>query len=164
MALTAIWVHGNAVRAQLIGGSGLTSPGPNEQVEGVPWTDLAGFPRGWGTTYRCRNNNSNWFHFSIPTPAVLNDHRYSVKRVFVFYNAEGSARLTQIDAWDGAKCIQSFPVAGSGGDFTHIIVDNVNAWFLDSKMQWGLGISANFSFGETASNVTFAAAGADFDL
>lgn len=47
--VTQIFVQGNAVRSQKVGGANITSPGPLLQVEDeteVPWTDVNGYPQG----------------------------------------------------------------------------------------------------------------------
>jgi energy-converting hydrogenase Eha subunit A len=137
MALYANWVHGNAVRPEWIHDnlqnvSGQTWEGNNAAV---PWTDVNGLPRGWGTTYRGKRalvsgfggslttgpydvNNpfrysqkGYWFHVPIPTPVIDNGRRASLIRVFTLYNATPGVSLAAVHVYDGVNKIAALAPA-----------------------------------------------------
>jgi hypothetical protein len=76
-----MWVGGNAVVIQNPGGDG-TVPDftPGQQMEQVydaglgrkvPWTDIVGYRQGPFSRFRGRPGQFAWFHFAVPTPAVV---------------------------------------------------------------------------------------------
>lgn len=114
-----MWVHGNSVAVQFPGGAGpegtntcrlvqVKSPGDGANI---PWTDLFGLRTGPGARFRANAGNRNWFHFSIPTPAVVPDLTaghvpISVDAISVYYST------TDNDVFIG--CVEVF--SGSAGD------------------------------------------------
>ncbi len=75
----AMWVHGNIVQAEF-----------PERLIVIPVVGRAGFRRGWGTLFQGPRDPrpetlTNWFHFPMPTPVILDDVRPQLVKVFVFY-------------------------------------------------------------------------------
>ena len=55
MVISKSFVHGNAFITERGGGSSVSSPGPLDNVQDggiVNWSDVIGYPQGWGKTYR----------------------------------------------------------------------------------------------------------------
>jgi hypothetical protein len=108
-----------------------------------------------------------WIHFAIPTPVILNGLRSSLKKVFVFYKTEGTAKITAIHLYDAGKKIKAFNLALSGDHSKN--VDKDNSWAITPapKMKFGLGISVHVDFGPRTKlgvpAIHFTTAGADFE-
>jgi hypothetical protein len=67
-----MWVHGNAAIMQFASGGGAPGTGGlMDQVDSIPWTDLLGAREGSGSRFTGKANVHNWFHFTIPVPAVV---------------------------------------------------------------------------------------------
>ena len=113
-----MWVHGNTVAVQFPGGAGPEGVNTCRLVQvpdrigvNTPWTDLFGLRTGPGIRFKANDRNNNWFHFSIPTPAVVPSQTYghvpiSVDAISVYYST------TDNDVF--IACIQVF--SSSSGD------------------------------------------------
>ena len=136
-----IWVHGNAAVLQFPGGHGseffegarmaqvfLQSQIDDSRVQ-IPWTDVVGFHTGSGVTYRGQGNgeDSNSFHFSIPTPSMIwnlgnGDDRpfprtprpVKLGAVFVLYRSDPGVDLIGVRVSDGARLLKQFRVVPPG--------------------------------------------------
>src|SRR5215468_399763 len=90
---TESWMHGNAFTAEWVGGCTITAPGTagscTDLVDGHPWTDIVGSPRGFGKTFRLKEGNSDWFHVSIPTPVLRGGVHATLSDVMVLYDQPG---------------------------------------------------------------------------
>jgi len=146
--LQAFWVHGTAVKMEREG-----------YFISKQYAGYAAIFRTYG---------AEWFHFAIPTPVILNGIRTSLKKVFVFYKTEGTAKITAIHVYDAGKKITSFDNLSLTGDHS-TAVDQFNSWLItpSPKMLFGLGISVHVNFGPqttgTVPAISFTAAGADFE-
>jgi len=117
----SMWIHGVSALPQRTAGV-LGADGPLLQVSQIPWSDVIGYPQGFGATFRGKRHQDNWFHFAIPSPALIpiyhpdtqhydRDYgqRVRMEKVFVLYrNAVGVrdgalARIAQVDVWDGSE-------------------------------------------------------------
>ena len=78
--LQASWVHGSSV-----------------QIEREGYF-ISKRRTGYGAHFN--THGSEWFHFAIPTPVILDGQRSSVKKVFVFYMTEGAAKITSVHLYD----------------------------------------------------------------
>jgi hypothetical protein len=185
MPFHAVWVHGNSVRAQWAGDP------PLPQVQGtrydrgfggVPWSDIVGLPEGPGATYRGRTPvgfggaravpvPSAFFHFSIPTPVFLNDAQVRLIRAFVLYRTDVDFGVQEVHLFDGPNFIDSPSVVArprrdtSGANGRGDLIDGVTRFEVPRRpeMIWGLGISVGVAFPWDAGQITFTAAGADFE-
>jgi len=121
----AMWVHGNTVQVEF----------PKRLAATDADADSSGFRRGWGTLFRGGDPDpvraSNWFHIPIPTPALLDDAKPLLKRVFVLYRTspeQSRARLTSLHLYDGTNPVAAFDdLVGFSGDHS-ARVDVLNTW------------------------------------
>jgi hypothetical protein len=104
---------------------------------------------------------SNWFHFAIPTPVIINDVRLRPSVVMLrFSTGSVDAFVQNVHIYDGeAKIVEYNDLALS--------LDNFMARFLvptKPLIQWGLGISIGVGFGVESMDhrMQFIAAGCDF--
>ncbi len=185
MALHAVWVHGNVARAQWVGDAPIMQVQDRRfdgSVGGVPWTDIVGLPQGPRMIFRGRDLSTGFggsrvvpqrtifFHFPLPTPVIVRDQRARLLRVFVLWKADPSIALQSVNVFDGPRGVPvdfSTPV-GPGRDGTGGFADLIpgtTAFEVPSRPEvlFGIGISLGFGFGAEG-NVTFTAAGADFDV
>ncbi len=160
MARTRVFVHGHSVVAEYVGGANISSPGPLLQVGGVPWSDVVGLRRGWGTTFRGKGGTNNWFHFSIPTPQILQGLLLRrVEQIFVNLGVQGPAVATSFHLWDGMRNRifqrDNLRVVGQYGLNTsgHSVVSSLAV----------VGISVGVRF-EQEAEITFFQAGAEFEI
>ncbi len=187
-----MWVHGNAVIVQYPGGVGQSpftgghrmgiAPDPAQDANRVPWSDLLGVRSGVGATFHgafgtTSQPNSNWFHFSIPTPAMLpyladqNNHReITVDRVSVYYNTPSDQITIQaIAVSDGGHRIQgiaSVAAAHLHGDHSDHFEENLNSWLISpihlrQEIPQGILISLEVRF-DIEGEITFNAAAIHF--
>jgi len=76
----AMWVHRTSVQVEF-----------PERLIAIPEVGQAGFQRGWRTLFQGPqdpNNQTNWFHFALTTPVILDDIRPQLVKVFVFLRCE----------------------------------------------------------------------------
>lgn len=178
MALHANWVHGNTVRPEWIHDnlknvSGQTWEGVNGSV---PWTDVNGLPRGWGTTFLGKRalvsgfggsltvgqldaNNpfrfsqkGYWFHFSIPTPVIHAGNRANLLKVFALYNATPGISLAAAHVYDGSRRTNTFAAIPrpatlpTGTRGTSDLVEGLNMFTLPSPTPVLWGIGVSLAF------------------
>ena len=110
------------------------------------------------------------FNFAIPTPVLVDGKPSSLKKIFVFYETKGPAKITDIHVYDaGAKFdiddLENLSLTGAHSKK----IDPYNSWVIKSapKMKFGLGISVLVDFGASTPGcvpgIKFTAAGADFE-
>ena len=151
MALkAAMWAHGTIVQVEFperLVANGLIQKGWGAHIQGLP-----------GTT--------NWFHFPITTPVILDDVRSALGKVFVLYATVGPARITDVHVYDGPKRVKAIDGLYLSGDHS-VGIDASNSWAIDPPITifLGLGISVGVEFGlariPPAPEILFTAAGAD---
>src|SRR5262249_26790167 len=111
MPIQAMWVPGCAAMLETPGGSVLNDGRPMLNVDEIGSTDLVGVRRGGAAVFRGKANQSNWFHFAIPTPVFRSDSSLpnghaQLVRVFVLFKLESSgARLTRVALCDGPRLL-----------------------------------------------------------
>jgi hypothetical protein len=173
MARQAMWVHGNAAVVQYPGGKGDPVPGnhtPGHQMNGVwdsgrhiEWSDVVGMHRGPGATFRGRAGNTNFFHFSIPSPCWRDGVRARLLMVGVKFDSSPCVIIRQIHLFDGAIMLPGFSpnVEGPGDSW----VPDRNYFVLPNppELYGGLGVSFEVSF-EQEGDITFYCVGADFEV
>lgn len=126
--LQAYWVHGTSVQIER---------------EGYYISKQCA---GFGAIFR--THGAEWFHFPIPTPVIVDGARSSLKKVFVFFKTEGTAKINAIHVYDGGKEIANFDNLSKAGDHSTSI-DQDNTWIIASSPEilYGVGISINVDFG-----------------
>ena len=169
MALHQSWAHGTAFAPAEEPSQGML------EVDGINWTDVIGLRRGWGSFYQGQPGTSNWFHVSIPTPAIIEGARVRLLKVFVLFLAgdptvssagQSGANITDIRVHNGPNQIASFGTFNLFGD-KRTGISGGNTFTLPAKPQitMGVGISVRATFSNVGIQmIGFSAAGADFDI
>jgi hypothetical protein len=156
MALHASWIHGTTFRAEWIGDTLFRVVGGrwDGSTGEVPWSDINGLPRGWGTTFRGKRSEVTgfggartagpfdpanpfqyslkgyWFHAAVPTPIILFDRRSRLLTVFVLWTSTAGVRPAAVHVWHGPSRIAALGVnaaaAGTGRSGAGGLPDLVN--------------------------------------
>ena len=145
MALAhAMWVHGHNMQIEY-----------SDRLESV-WR------AGMYIRVEGKPGLSNWFHFAIPTPVIVNGNRLRADSVMVrFRTGSADAFVTAIHIYDGEKKIaahDNLRLAPNDWEWPRFDVPR------NPKIRWGVGISIGVGFGvETMSHrMEFSSAGCDF--
>ncbi len=114
-----------------------------------------------------RTHGKEWFHFAIPTPVILNGKDTTLKKIFLFYKTQGTAKITDVLIVDAVKAIKSFSNLSLSDDHSTQI-DKDNSWDISPvHVKFGLGISVHVDFGPPTKlgvpEIRFTAAGAYFE-
>lgn len=195
MALNAMWVHGNTVRSEFVHDNLLQVSGTywNGSNRNIPWSDVNGLPRGWGTTFRCKSSETGglgghtvgpldvndpfrytlkgyWFHYSIPTPVIHAGRRSQLLRVFSLYDASPGIHIWCIHVWDGPNRIAALPSTSrpaslpTGRGGPGDLIEGVNMFTLPAPVSVNFSIGISMAVGfPNDGEITFVAGGADFD-
>lgn len=86
--LWELWAASAAVRVQDMG------PDFFETVDDHPGSDVAGFYRGFSTSFRLKPGKGTWFHFPLPTPSLIAGLPMALRRVSLLWEAVDAAVLT----------------------------------------------------------------------
>jgi len=141
----ASWIHGHSMQIEYPDRiAAVRRAGFSINVEGKPGT-------------------SNWFHFAIPTPVIIDDVRLRADSVMLrFTTGSVDAFVQHVHVYDGEKKI---------AEHNDIDLSKENAFVRlavpDSPLvQWGLGISIGVGFGVESMDhhMDFISAGCDFTL
>jgi len=84
------WAASGAVRSQD------TGPEFFDIVDDHPGSDVAGFYRGFTTSYRLRAGRGTWFHIPLPTPAMIADAPTLLTGVTLLWDVDDHARITWV--------------------------------------------------------------------
>jgi len=186
-----MWVHGNSVIVQYPGGEGLSpftpghrminAPHPDNIRETVPWSDLLGVRSAKGATFKGAfgvpsQHNSNWFHFSIPSPAIFpqltagNHLEITVNHISLYYaTTDEHVTIEEIAVHDGGI---NYPVHGIEGTRLYgdhsLVADDRNHWYIDPITMrlgraHGVLISARVLF-DVNGEITFTAAAIHYQV
>jgi hypothetical protein len=169
----AMWVPGTAARVEyperltwrppVSGAAGLPPNPPQRDIT------INGAQVTFSQEYQSGTWNSNWFHFPIPTPVILDDMRVQLLQVFIFYEAQ-LARLISVHVWDGPNRVWERNNLSHDGHHLEAI-DSLNTFPLNPPptIFWGINISVQVEFlpeelaqPQIRSLVVFSTAGADF--
>ena len=139
----ASWIHGHTMQVE--------HPDRIARHERIGWgTEIDGMP---GTT--------NWFHFAIPTPAIINDVRMQADSIMMdFSTGSVDAFVRDIHIYDGGYRIAVFDgvnLSLEQPDYRLVLPDAPQIFY-------GLGISLGVGFGVESMDhsMTFFAAGCNF--
>jgi len=140
----AMWVHGTSLQVEV-----------PDQIEALQrlgfFTRLTGKP-----------NSTNWFHFAIPTPVIVDGDRKAVGPVILrFRTLSPQAIVRDVHIYDGEARIAAHDGVNLSGDhfFERFGVAQ------SPEVLWGLGISIGVTFGGGTADdrsMDFIAAGCDF--
>jgi hypothetical protein len=143
----AMWVHGHSMQIEF--------------PDRIPEVRRAGFY----IHIRGTSNTTNWFHFAVPTPVLVDDKRLRVGSVMVvFTTGSNIAQVTNVHVYDGDRIIVAHDGLNLSGKIGFRRFD-VPA---HPQAQLGIGISIGVRFlSEPDSQpkdylMDFVAAGCDF--
>jgi hypothetical protein len=141
----ASWIHGHSMQIEYPDQiASQWRPGFYISIEGKP-----------GTT--------NWFHFAIPTPVIVNDVRLRIDAVMLrFATGSVDSFVRDVHVYDGEARIAAFNDVYLSGDNGFAKFDLPER----PEVLWGLGISIGVGFGVEMMNHTmnFISAGCNFTL
>ncbi len=116
---------------------------------------------GWAAWVEGNPGTTNWFHFSIPTPVIINDVRMQIDSVMlIFKTGSVDAVVRDVHVYDGPWRIAVFDQVNLTGNqpLVRLTLPGTPA------VGQGLGISVGVGFGVEAMDHTmeFYSAGCDF--
>jgi hypothetical protein len=152
-------VHGTSVVPEAPGAGRLTNVG------GVNWTDIVGYRRGWGNTFRGVRNSWNWFHVAVPTVNMLDHVAAELFELRVNFQTTGTAKVQSIHLWDAHVPLRAFDGLALAGDFRAQAPLNKNYFQFNPKlklMNGALGVSVGVVFGAQDSDILFTTVYASF--
>jgi len=139
----AMWIHGHSM-----------------QIE-YPERVASQWRAGFSFTVEGKPNSTNWFHFAIPTPVIVNDVRLRADSVMLRF------KTSSVDAWvrDVHVCDGERMIAAHDG--VNLSKDHLFERFMipdRPEVLWGIGISIGVSCGVEMMDhhMEFIAAGCDF--
>jgi Family of unknown function (DUF6623) len=145
-------------------------------VNGVSWSDALGLRQNGGTTFQGAVGTSNWFHVPIATPVIVAGTRAKLVQVFVMFRCGSAAsiaandatiagcNITEVDVWDGASQIHKFgPFLLFGEHRFRLGTSNTFKLPTPPSVVFGIELAVHVSFTQNEP-ITFASAGADFDV
>jgi hypothetical protein len=172
----AQWVHGTSVQIEFP--ERLDRGNPVGNPDATPFSQftlLNGVRRrGEGAYFRADRSLKppvdNWFHFAIPTPAILDGARPELTRVYVLYKTFNLVQITNVHLYDGPNITKEFNNLLLSGAHNGA-VDSSNEFLIypPFPIQFGLGVSVRVEFiidigfdAPGAPDVLCTSAGADF--
>ena len=138
----ASWIHGHSMEIE------------------YPELIASAIRRGYAYEIEGKPGTSNWFHFAIPTPVIINDVRLQVASIMLRMTTGSiDSFVRDVHIYDGERRIAVH-------NEVYLVEDN---WFVRFEVPetpyllWGLGISLGVGFGvEMMSHtMSFISAGAD---
>jgi hypothetical protein len=150
MARYEFWTHGVNVQIEY-----------PDSIVGITGDERAEPRRsGWGTLVYQKENTANWFHFAIPTPALINNQEVTLRFIRLRAEINETARIDTIHFRHDNRVIFTKEV-----NITNCSVDET---FQSSGaiIRRGLALCVHISFlpGDTRGMVIFKGAGAGFVL
>jgi hypothetical protein len=148
MAITqAMWIHGHSIKVEYPDRiKSIWRAGFYARIVGKP-----------GTT--------NWFHFNIPTPVIVDDKRQMIDSVMIrFRTGSNKAKITNVHIYDGERKIASHDGlnrSSAGWSWPRYDVPG------KPSILWGVGISIGVSFTgatDAENKIEFSSVGVDFNL
>lgn len=139
----AMWIHGHSM-----------------QIE-YPSNIASTWRAGFYIRVEGKRNTTNWFHFAIPTPVIVNDKRLRADSVMLFFRTMSSnAIINEVHVFDGDTVIsphKNLNLTGNIGPKRFMIKNR-------PAVKWGIGISIGVSFGNSSGSrrMEFISAGCDF--
>jgi len=141
----ASWIHGHSMQVEYPDRiASVRRAGFSINIDGKPGT-------------------SNWFHFAIPTPVLIDDVRLRIDKAMLrFTTGSVDASVKNVHIYDGEKLIAEH-------NNVNLSKENYFAEFVVPDrplVLWGLGISIGVGFGVEMMDhhMDFIAAGCDFTL
>lgn len=116
---------------------------------------------GFSINLDCKPGLTNWFHFAIPTPVIVNDVRLKVGAVMLRF------KTYSVDAWVQSVHVYDGEALIDANNGLKLSKDHLFEKFTVTDkplIQWGLGISIGVACGVEMMDhhIEFFAAGSDF--
>ena len=131
----------------------------------IEFPDRIASERKLGFYYRVvgKRDTTNWFHFAIPTPVIVDDNRLSIDSAMLRFRSKStSADVTAVHVYDGEVKILN----RNGLNLSPVNFGRQRFNIRPRKnVKWGIGLSVGvrFSGNTNAKNtIEFASAGVDF--
>jgi hypothetical protein len=139
----AMWIHGHSM-----------------QIE-YPDRVASQWRAGFSINVEGKPNSTNWFHFAIPTPVIINDVRLRADSVMLrFKTYSVDAWVRDVHVYDGETMIAAHNGVNLSKDhlFERFMIPD------RPEVLWGIGISIGVSCGVEMMDhhMEFFAAGCDF--
>ena len=140
----AMWTHGHSMQI--------------EYPERLNWVRRTGYST---RVQSSGAGQSNWFHFAIPTPVLVDGKYLRAMNVKIRFKSAGGGYVKAVHVYDGETKIASKDNLNLNPKQWHVEkVDVPN----DPQVSWGLGISVMVDFGPDVREQEFSSAGCDFSL
>lgn len=139
----ASWIHGHSMEIEY----------PDRMVRAIR--------RGYAYEVEGRPGTTNWFHFAIPTPVIIDDVRLQIGSVMLrFTTGSIDSFVRDVHIYDGERRIAVHDGVYLAEDNGFVRFDVLDAPYV----LWGLGISLGVGFGVEmmAHTMSFISAGGDF--
>ncbi|HEX8277457.1 MAG TPA: hypothetical protein VF540_02135, partial [Segetibacter sp.] len=140
--------------------------GPLLNIPGTDYTDVVGFPQGFGKTFRGKAGRVNWFHVALPTLDLYDHGLVFLDEIQVNFQTSGTAVVSTINLHSAHRSpffrLERITLAG---DYRTRVVLNENLLFFTPPVNLtdgSLCISILVKFGSQDSNITFTRAYARF--
>jgi hypothetical protein len=137
----AVWIHGCSVDVELPDQlSAMRRMGFYSLCEGKP-------------------NSSNWFHFAIPTPVIVDSRRLRLDSVMLIFATDPDVAVTNVHIWDGNNRLKAYDGLSLSGNHPFERFD-----VLDVAVRYGICVSVGVRFGGASQphRIAFVSAGGDF--
>ena len=137
----ANWVHGTSVEVEFPDRLNLFSK------------------KGFYTLVEGKPDTTNWFHFALPTPVIVDNKRLKLESVILMFVTQPDAVVTNVHIYDGYSKIEAFDGLAMTGSHLFERFDVLNL-----LVRYGIGISIGVKFGIQTTNhlMAFVSAGGDF--
>ncbi len=137
----AMWTHGHSMQIEF-----------PDRVSSVRRT-------GFSIRVESKSAQSNWFHFAIPTPVIVDANRLRAEAALVRFKSVGGDRLKAVHVYDGERKIASKEKLNLQPAQWHVEKVSIPK---KPEILWGVGISVLVEFGIDGGATEFSAAGCDF--
>lgn len=114
---------------------------------------------GFYQMYQGKANTSNWFHFAVPTPVIVDNKRLALDSVMVLFWTDPSVHVHAVHVWDANTLLKRYDGLKLSGSH----------WFerfdvLNNRVRFGIGVSIGVRFGDgnDPRRVLFGSCGGDF--
>jgi subtilisin family serine protease len=137
----ANWIHGTSVEVEFTDRLNLLSK------------------KGFYTLVEGKPDTTNWFHFALPTPVIVDNKRLKLESVILMFVTQPDAVVTNVHIYDGYQKIEAFDGLSMTGSHLFERFDVLNL-----LVRYGIGITIGVKFGTQTTNhlMAFVSAGGDF--
>ena len=148
MALYEFWTHGVNVQIEY-----------PDNIVGMTGDECAEPRRsGWGTLVHQKENTTNWFHFAIPTPSLINNQEATLRFIRLRAEINETARIDRIHFRHDNRIMLSREV-----NITNCSVDEtIQSPKTIIRRSLALCVHISFLFGDVRGMVIFKGAGGAF--